>query len=160
MKRFLFIVLLLGYLVLGGFWVNHKFTMQKEVSSYIEAVTDWNKKQVALQDRYTNDVLKEKDPKISTPILAKIVQDNEKLLQETKAFETNSLELQHALSLYQKGIHGVTDGYRLYYHAMNTNDAAILKDGDEALKEANLDFQAHEEVITELADKNFINLSE
>lgn len=160
MKRFLFLVLLLGYLVWGGFWINHKFETKNEVSSYIEAVTEWNKEQSALQNRYTNDVLKEKDPKVAGPILAKIIDDNEKLLQKTETYESDNLALQHALSLYQKGLHDVTDGYRLFYHALNTNDAAILSDGKDALKKADSDFSKHEEALTDLAKKNFINLSE
>lgn len=156
--RIFCILLIVGYIWLGWSAINTKMKEKDEVTSYISMVTKWNNKQTQIQDLYTKEVVDEKQQAKALSALAAIIKQNDTLIAETKNYNSDSFEVKYVQSEYQDGLSALSDAYRSFYHAMLTNENKILADGEKSLQRANDDFQAHEESLTKLANKNFINL--
>jgi len=154
------ILLFLLLIALGCMSVSHKMDNKKDVSTYIESVNKWNKKQEELQTEYKDKVLDEKDAKIALQKLSSIIDENESLIRRTQQFKTDYAELQVALVTYQQALHNISDAYQDFYYAIDTNEETIVKDGKASLDKADDFFRSHEEQIVSLAKKNFIHLEE
>ena len=154
------ILLFLLLIALGCMSVSHKMDNKKDVSTYIESVNKWNKKQEELQTEYKDKVLDETDAKIALQKLSSIIDENESLIRRTQQFKTDYAELQVALVTYQQALHNISDAYHDFYYAMDTNEETIVKDGKASLDKADDFFRTHEEQIVSLAKKNFIHLEE
>ena len=152
------ILLFLSLLAIGFISISHKMEYKKDVSTYIESVNDWNKKQSSLQKEYKENVLDETDAKTALQKLSSILDENESIIRRTQQFKTDYPELQVAVSTYQQALHEISDAYQAFYYAMDTNEETIVKDGKASLDKADDFFKAHEEQITSLAKKNFIHL--
>ncbi|PGK51328.1 hypothetical protein CN918_26420 [Priestia megaterium] len=154
------ILLFLCLIGLGFMSISNKMEHKKDVSTYIESVNGWNKKQDELQKEYKEYVLDETDAKIALQKLSSIVDENESLIRRTQQFKTDYPELREALVTYQQALHHISDAYQDFYYGMDTNEETIVKDGKASLDKADDYFQIHEEQITALAKKNFIHLEE